>query len=174
MSGWWDAVAGDFAAELADGSQFGRAAVRLLLAAALGAALGLEREYAGKSAGLRTHILITLGSAFFVLIPTLAGMGAAEISRVIQGLLAGIGLLGGGVILKHSDQDHVRGLTTAAGLWLAAGIGVAAGLGRLILAMGVTAAALLVLVALPPLERYDPKRGKEAAQEDPHRDRHTV
>jgi putative Mg2+ transporter-C (MgtC) family protein len=174
MSGWWETVAGDFAADVADGAQLGRAAVRLLVAAALGAALGVERECAGKSAGIRTHILITLGSAFLVLTPILTGMGATEISRVVQGLLAGIGFLGGGAILKHNDEDQVHGLTTAAGLWLAAAVGVAAGLGRLVLAIAVTAAALVVLVAVRPLERQDPKRRKESEQDGSPRDQITV
>jgi len=170
MAGWWDAIAGDFIHDLGNEAQLGRAVVRLLVAAALGAALGLEREWAHKPAGLRTHILITLGSAFLVLIPVVAGMNDAEISRVIQGLLAGIGFLGGGAILKHSNQDQVRGLTTAAGLWLAAAVGIAAGLGRLILAIMVTTVALLVLVALRPLEKHDPEHRKEAEQPDgrPH------
>jgi putative Mg2+ transporter-C (MgtC) family protein len=104
--------------------------VRLLVAAALGGLLGYQRESVGKSAGMRTYMLVTVGAAFFVIVPQLEGMQLDALSRVLQGLIAGIGFLGGGAILKLTNEKEVLGLTTAAGIWLAAAIGIAAGLGR--------------------------------------------
>ena len=104
--------------------------VRLLLAAALGGLLGYDRERAGKSAGLRTHMLVSLGAALFVLIPQQAGLSDADLSRIIQGIVAGIGFLGAGAIVKGKHEEDIQGLTTAAGIWLTAAIGIAAGIGR--------------------------------------------
>ena len=92
--------------------------------------VGFERERAGKAAGLRTHMLAALGSALFVLIPQQAGMSQADLSRVMQGIVSGIGFIGAGAILKQESDQQVKGLTTAAGLWLTAAVGIAAGLGR--------------------------------------------
>ncbi len=103
--------------------------VRLLVAMVLGGFLGFERQYEGKKAGTRTHMLVSLGAALFVLGPALAGMTSADLSRVIQGIATGIGFVGAGTILKLTEQQEVRGLTTAAGIWAAAGVGVAAGAG---------------------------------------------
>lgn len=105
-------------------------AVRLAVAALLGALLGYEREKKGKAAGLRTHILVAVGSAAFVAIPQQAGYDPNGVARVIQGLVAGIGFLGAGCIMKSKDEHQVTGLTTAAGVWLTAAVGVAAGAGR--------------------------------------------
>jgi len=104
--------------------------VRLLLAAALGGLLGYDRERAGKSAGLRTHMLVSLGAALFVLIPQQAGVSDADLSRIIQGIVAGIGFLGAGAIVKGKHEEDIQGLTTAAGIWLTAAVGIAAGIGR--------------------------------------------
>ncbi len=119
MSAWetlWKILGEEFA-DLADFEQTARAALRLLLAAALGAVLGYEREQSGKAAGLRTHMLVTLGAALFVMPLQLQGGGADALSRVIQGTVAGIGFLCAGTILKAGRESRVRGLTTAAGLW---------------------------------------------------------
>jgi putative Mg2+ transporter-C (MgtC) family protein len=107
-----------------------RVVLRLLVAVALGGLLGYERESVGASAGLRTHMLVSLGSALFVLIPLQAGMQVEDLSRVLQGVTAGIGFLGAGAILKQTEKNDIRGLTTAASVWLTAAIGVAAGMGR--------------------------------------------
>lgn len=107
-----------------------RVVLRLLVAVALGGLLGYERESIGASAGLRTHMLVSLGSALFVLIPLQAGMQVEDLSRVLQGVTAGIGFLGAGAILKQTEKNDIRGLTTAASVWLTAAIGVAAGMGR--------------------------------------------
>ncbi|WP_435016985.1 MgtC/SapB family protein [Tundrisphaera sp. TA3] len=107
-----------------------RLAVRLLVAALMGGLLGWDRERAGKAAGLRTHILVATGAAAFMAIPQQSGLDPNGLSRVLQGLIAGIGFLGAGCIMKGDTESQVRGLTTAAGIWLTAGVGVAAGMGR--------------------------------------------
>ncbi len=117
-------------AGLPDLAQIERVVIRLVAAALLGAIVGIERERAGKSAGVRTHMLVSMGAALFVLSCSESGMSLSDLSRVIQGLTAGIGFIGGGAILKLTEEREVEGLTTAAGIWLTAAIGVAAGLGR--------------------------------------------
>ena len=87
---------------------------RLLVAAILGAIVGFEREEENKPAGLRTHMLVAIGSALFVLAPVLAGIEVGNLARIIQGLTIGIGFLGGGVIMKLEGQNRIMGLTTAA------------------------------------------------------------
>ena len=104
--------------------------VRLSVAALVGGMLGYERETVGASAGLRTHMLVSVGSALFVLIPLQAGMEVSDLSRVLQGVTAGIGFLGAGAILKQTDKNDIKGLTTAASVWLTAAVGIAAGMGR--------------------------------------------
>lgn len=129
----WETIASTIAAEfsdLGDARQVTQLVVRLLLAAALGFLLGFERETSGKAAGVRTHMLVAMAAAMFVVVPAQAGMGDEVLSRIIQGLLAGFGLLCAGSILKSEGDDRVRGLTTSAGLWMTTAIGVAVGLGR--------------------------------------------
>jgi putative Mg2+ transporter-C (MgtC) family protein len=121
---------------------------RLVLAGILGGCLGYERESKGKAAGLRTHMLVSLGAAVFVMGPQLAGFEDAGLSRVIQGLIAGIGFLGAGAIVKGHPGEDVQGLTTAASIWMTAAIGVTAGMGRASTAVLSTALALLVLAVL--------------------------
>ena len=155
MSAWetlWKILGEEFA-DLADFEQTARAALRLLLAAALGAVLGYEREQSGKAAGLRTHMLVTLGAALFVMPLQLQGGGADALSRVIQGTVAGIGFLCAGTILKAGRESRVRGLTTAAA---STAIGVAVGLGHQGTAVLGTVLALLVLHVLACLNRSPP------------------
>jgi putative Mg2+ transporter-C (MgtC) family protein len=121
---------------------------RLALAAALGAVMGYQRERVHSTAGLRTHILVCLGAAFFVLASVEAGQTSADVSRVIQGIVAGVGFLGAGTILKVGDRLEVHGLTTAASIWLTAAIGTGAGLGHLWLP---TLGALIGWIILGPL-----------------------
>ena len=102
--------------------------IRLLVAGSLGALLGWERSQSGKAAGLRTHILVAVGSASLVAVAMQSGFPPDPLSRVLQGLVAGIGFIGAGCIIKSEGQ--ISGLTTAAGIWLTAAVGVAAGLGR--------------------------------------------
>lgn len=134
-----------------DAEQVTRIMTRLLLAGLLGGLLGYEREHKGKAAGIRTHMLVAMGAALFVLVPELGGMTVADMSRVIQGVVTGIGFLGAGAIIKHRDEEDVQGLTTAAGIWMTAAIGVACGLGRETTALLSALLALAVLALLPPL-----------------------
>ncbi|MBC7976119.1 MAG: MgtC/SapB family protein [Myxococcales bacterium] len=137
--------------DVSDPAQITRIVTRLLLAAALGGALGYEREKRGKAAGLRTHMLVSMGAALFVLVPQQAGMAIGDTSRVIQGIITGVGFLGAGAIIKGRSEENVQGLTTAAGVWLTAAIGIACGLGREVTAVLSTVLALLVLTAIPRL-----------------------
>jgi putative Mg2+ transporter-C (MgtC) family protein len=116
--------------DLGDPEQITRVLLRLALAALLGGVLGYERQSQGKAAGIRTHMLVAMGAALFVLVPQQGGMEIADLSRVIQGVVAGVGFLGAGAILKLRDEEQVVGLTTAAGVFMTAAIGVACGLGR--------------------------------------------
>ncbi|HEV6965592.1 MgtC/SapB family protein, partial [Roseateles sp.] len=129
----WNTVVETLKSEFSDApdaERLTRIMTRLLLAALLGGLLGYERERQGKAAGLRTHMLVAMGAALFVLVPQLDGMVSADLSRVIQGIVTGLGFLGAGAIVKHKSEEHVEGLTTAAGIWMTAAIGVACGLGR--------------------------------------------
>lgn len=150
----WTAITDTLRAEFsdaADAEQVTRIMTRLLLAALLGGLLGYEREQKGKAAGIRTHMLVAMGSALFVLMPAMAGMAMADMSRVIQGIVTGVGFLGAGAIIKHRDEADVQGLTTAAGIWMTAAIGVACGLGRETTALLSALLALAVLAVLPRL-----------------------
>ena len=121
--------------------------LRLLLAVALGAIIGYQRERAGKPAGLRTHILICAGAALFT-VASLYGFGAAaDPARVAAGIVAGIGFLGAGAIIRRGE-GIVAGLTTAATIWVVAAIGLAAGAG-LYLVSAVTTAVILIVLCLP-------------------------
>src|SRR5262249_7553292 len=134
MGAWWHelwvGLRDDFS-DLPDGAQAVRIVVRLALAALLGGLLGFQREQSGKSAGVRTHMLAALGAALFALIPSQAEMGLEDMSRVMQGIIAGVGFLCAGTILKQNEQGIIRGLTTAASIWLTAAIGMGVGIGRL-------------------------------------------
>lgn len=145
-------IADEFS-DLGDLEALTRVLVRLLLAALLGALLGIERELTAKPAGLRTHMLVALGSAMFVLTAAEVGLDDEGMSRVVQGLLAGVGFLCAGAILKSGDREHVFGLTTAAGLWMTAAIGLAAGLGREALAALSTLLTLGILLMERPVQR---------------------
>ncbi|KJH85386.1 methyltransferase [Pseudomonas fluorescens] len=163
MESWWDEVWITLQAEFADitdAQQMTRVTVRLVMAALLGGILGFEREHKGKAAGVRTHMLVALGAALFVLVPQMSGSQADAMSRVIQGVVAGIGFLGAGTILKNTDGDesHVKGLTTAAGLWMTAAIGVAAGLGREATAVLSTVLALAIFSVMPVIVRVLEKK----------------
>ena len=131
---------------------------RLVLAVGLGAAVGINRELRGKPAGLRTHALVALGAAMLTLIglalttpQDTERFGAA--SRVLQGLVAGIGFIGGGVILRREDSNEVHGLSTAASIWIVAAIGVGAGVGLWVTSAATAALALVILALGEPLDR---------------------
>ena len=159
-------------ADLNDPADFTRVAVRLLVAIALGAIIGYERERRGKTAGLRTHMLVALGVALVIVSAEQSGVGPAEMTRVLQGLFAGIGFLGAGAILKLDEKEQVKGLTTAASIWATAAIAAAAGLGREATAVFATALTYLILSLLLRLEarferRPDDEDASAPAQDAP-------
>jgi len=119
----------------------------------LGAIIGFQRERAGKPAGLRTHMLVAMGSVLFVLGGSAAGMSMSDLSRVIQGLATGIGFIGAGAILKLREEREIEGLRTAAGIWMTAAAGVAAGLGRIGLAFLSVILTWIVLAMIGRIER---------------------
>ncbi len=131
---------------------FGDALLRLGVAVLAGALIGFDREIRNKPAGLRTMALVALGSALFVL--TVFGSASADSSsRVIQGIVTGIGFLGAGTIVRGRTEDSIRGLTTAASIWLAAAVGIASGLAmwpHVIVASGLG----IVILVLEPLDRW--------------------
>lgn len=145
---------------------------RMLLALALGAAIGIEREIDGQDAGLRTHVMLALGCALFALV-SVAGFDSfvtdaatnvtVDVTRVAAYVAGGVGFIGGGVILKHGAS--VAGVTTAASLWSTAAIGVACGIGFW---MAAVVTAVLAVVVLGPLQALSRGLANRAAQ---HRDR---
>lgn len=135
-----------------NGEQLTRVMIRLFAATLFGALIGIERERAGKPAGFRTHILIAVGTALFVIACSGAGLSVEGLSRVIQGIVTGIGFLGAGSILKLNDERNIQGLTTAAGIWMTAAIGVTVGLGSLGLALIGTFLALIILAVIGLVE----------------------
>ena len=131
--------------------------LRLALAAGLGGAIGLEREFRHKPAGLRTNMLIALGSALFSILSVELGAAAGSPDRVAAQVVTGIGFLGAGAILRSGESIH--GLTTAATIWVNAAIGMAAGLGAYAAAAGGATLTLVVLALLPFMERLFEGRG---------------
>lgn len=128
--------------------------VRLIVAALMGAVIGWERETQNRAAGLRTHMLVAMGSALFVLAPVVVEMGSDQISRVMQGIIQGIGFLGAGAIIKYVDRPKIRGLTSAASIWATAAIGIAAGVGALWLPVVATLIVWVILSPVHKLEKY--------------------
>ncbi|HEY2800941.1 MAG TPA: MgtC/SapB family protein [Chthoniobacterales bacterium] len=137
-----------------DWTQFERVVIRLVAAMVVGAVVGFQRERAGKSAGLRTHMLVAMGSALFVLEGERAMMSMSDLSRVIQGLATGIGFIGAGAILKESAERKIEGLTTASGIWMTAAAGAAAGLGRVGLALLSVVLAWVILAFVGAIEPH--------------------
>ena len=122
------------------------AILRFLLAVALGAGIGYQRERAGKIAGMRTHILVSSGAALFTLVSIYGFSGAVvDISRVAAGVVVGIGFIGAGVILRGQREEEVAGLTTAATIWVTAAIGLAAGAGMYLVSVIATVVTVGVL-----------------------------
>ena len=122
--------------------------LRLLLASALAAVIGFERERRGKPAGLRTHVLIGLGAALFAAAGDI-GFAGVESSRIAAGVVTGIGFLGAGAIIRRGGE--VEGLTTAATMWVVAAIGLASGAGLYVVASVTTAITLVVLLLPHPV-----------------------
>lgn len=129
--------------------------VRLFTAMVLGGMLGLERESKGRAAGLKTHILVSIGSALFVMAPLLMGIAPGDVTRVMQGIVSGIGFLGAGAIIKLERDERIEGLTTAAGIWMVSAVGMAAGMGMEIMALATTLIALAVVNTLPRIMRNE-------------------
>jgi putative Mg2+ transporter-C (MgtC) family protein len=150
---------------LPDSRQLIHVIIRLVAAALLGAVIGIDREKAGKAAGLRTHILVTLGTTVFVLASSGSGMSSDGLSRVIQGIITGIGFIGAGTILKLNEERDVQGLTTSAGIWMTAAIGVAVGLGSLGLAILATILTLIIFSLAVPIENQIAKKQKIKAED---------
>ena len=129
--------------------------LRLLAAAAFGAGIGIDREVRGKPAGMRTHALVSLGAALVIIVTVRVVPQGYEhvdaLSRVIQGIIAGVGFLGGGAILKSAESVH--GLTTAASIWFVAALGAACGSGQWIAALIALVFALVILVAGQSVEK---------------------
>ena len=148
----WNEILSEFS-DVPDVTQTTRIILRLLVAAVLGGLLGYERERQGKSAGVRTHMLVAIGSALFILIPQQAGASTGDLTRVLQGLTAGVGFLGAGAIIIGTQQAETKGLTTAAGIWVTAAIGVAVGMGRESTAVLSTLLALFILSVVPWITR---------------------
>jgi putative Mg2+ transporter-C (MgtC) family protein len=158
MDGWeWSAVVNDVQ--------------RIGVAALLGGAIGFEREWKGHWAGLRTHMMVAIGCAIFVICGLeVAGEQRESVTRVIQGIASGIGFLGAGTILKLDKKQEIKGLTTASSIWLAASLGTIAGLEQYALAIAAAIISLFVLGVLGPAEKFfearQAKNRKERDQAD--------
>lgn len=151
----WTTILSEFS-DIPDAATITRIAMRLVLAAVLGGVLGYERERKGRSAGVRTHMLVAVGAALFVIGPSQAGMPIEDMSRVLQGIVQGIGFLGAGAIIVRASRHQIEGLTTAANIWATAGIGVIAGLGLEGTAVLSTGIILIILAAVPHLVPVKP------------------
>jgi putative Mg2+ transporter-C (MgtC) family protein len=161
MNVLWD----ELAAGIPDSESLARITLRLIVAMIFGAVIGIQRERAGKPAGLRTHMLVSSGTAVFVIASEEFGMNPDSISRVIQGLVTGIGFLGAGAILKIYDKREVEGLTTAAGIWMTAALGVAIGLGRFGVALVATVLAWMTLSLVRQVEDFLNKGSRKSEKE---------
>lgn len=133
----------------------GTVLVRILVAAALGGIVGIERELRDRPAGFRTHMLVSLGACLFALVGVFAfertADASTDLTRIASQIVVGIGFLGGGTILRHGSS--VRGLTTAASLWVTAAVGLATGMGFYFAATTVAVVAVVALAGLKPIEK---------------------
>jgi putative Mg2+ transporter-C (MgtC) family protein len=146
----WQSLAADFDGILSV-QQWTQLIVRVAAACFVGGFVGYQRQRLHKAAGVRTHMLVAVGAAFFVAVPYLDGMSKSDISRVVQGVVTGIGFLGAGVIVKSQDAKTVKGLTSAACIWYVAALGIACGLGKLVIAAPGAIVALIILGLIPQL-----------------------
>jgi putative Mg2+ transporter-C (MgtC) family protein len=135
--------------------------LRMVAAVLFGFLVGMQREKAGKPAGVRTHMLVSLGTAVVVLACAGIGMQFDAQSRVIQGIVTGIGFIGAGSILKLNEERDIQGLTTAAGLWMTAAIGIACGIGAVGLALVASALTFAVLALAGVIETRREKADKK-------------
>jgi putative Mg2+ transporter-C (MgtC) family protein len=143
----------ELSASLPTAQEAVRVVLRLVAALIAGGVIGYQREVSHKAAGLRTHMLVCSGTALFVLAALDTGMQLDALSRVIQGVVTGIGFLGAGAILKIEASRQIKGLTTAAGIWMTAALGVTIGVGHLGTAAVGTLFAWCVLSALITIEK---------------------
>jgi putative Mg2+ transporter-C (MgtC) family protein len=150
-----------------DVHQLVRVTLRLLAALLIGTLIGLQRELTHKPAGLRTHMLVALGTALFLVGASESGMHLDSLSRIVQGLATGIGFLGGGAILKLTSEKEIHGLTTAAGIWMTAAAGAVAGLGQIAVALIGTCFGLLVLIVFHRIEKGLGHRAKKDSETPP-------
>lgn len=142
--------------------------LRISVAALLGGLIGLEREYRAKEAGFRTHFLVALGSALFMIVSAYGFSDVAmtetsrwDVSRIASQVVTGIGFIGAGTIIFHKSENIVSGLTTAAGLWATAAIGLACGGGMYMLSVVST---LLVLIGLEGFNFFRSKTNRDKKQ----------
>lgn len=157
----WSTAVSEFS-DVPDVATLTRIMMRLALAAILGGILGYERERKGRSAGLRTHMLVAVGAALFVVGPSQSGMLIGDMSRVLQGIVQGIGFLGAGAIIVRTAKNQVEGLTTAANIWATAAIGVLAGLG---LEATAVLSAIIILIILAVVPHLVPAKRNEDGDE---------
>src|SRR5215510_3370872 len=130
---------------LHDSKQLAHVIIRIIAASILGGIVGIQRQSTHKPAGLRTHMLVSLAASGFIVACASFGMSTDGMSRVIQGIVTGIGFVGAGTILKLSQEHEIKGLTTAASVWMASAIGVTVGLGNLGIGLMITVLAVIVL-----------------------------
>jgi putative Mg2+ transporter-C (MgtC) family protein len=154
---------GDLSLSFPDAHDLARIGARLLCALFIGAFVGMQRELTHKPAGLRTHMLVALGTSLVIVMSVEAHMSSSDVSRIIQGLVTGIGFLGGGAILKLTAEHEIHGLTTAAGIWTTAAASAAAGLGQIGTALLGLILGMVVLALLARLERYFGERASSDA-----------
>jgi putative Mg2+ transporter-C (MgtC) family protein len=153
---------------ISDGGDPAVIASRMLLALVFGAVVGWDREQAGKAAGLRTHMMVSVGAATFSLLAFEDGAALAEQhgkdfmqpTRVLQGIVGGLGFLGAGSIIKSRSEEDISGLTTAASIWVAGGLGAAAGMGALVTGALGAALAVVILRVARGLERFATRNRK--------------
>lgn len=146
----WTTIQSEFS-DIPNIAQATKVVLRLLIASLLGGLIGYERELRGKSAGLRTHMLVALGAALFILVPQQAGASSQDVSRILQGLIAGVGFLGAGAIMIGQQKENETGLTTAASVWVTAAIGITVGIGFETTAVLSTFITLVILALIPKI-----------------------
>jgi putative Mg2+ transporter-C (MgtC) family protein len=146
---------------LGSAAQAERVLLRMVIAIVLGGLVGIQREKSGKPAGVRTHMLVCLATAVVVLACSGMGMAYDAQSRVIQGIVTGIGFIGAGTILKINEERDIQGLTTAAGLWLTAAIGIACGVGTVGIALITAVLTVIVLALAGVIESREAEKNKK-------------
>ncbi len=164
----WEVVQATLAREFSGSlnlEQWTSLLLRLLIALVLAGIIGYDREVKARSAGLRTHLMVGLGSAMLAVLPQQMGFSDESLARVIQGIVTGIGFLGAGAILKIEDEQRVRGLTTAGSIWATAAVGIAAGLGQEPVAIVTGVFAFVILAWLTRAERRLHPRSDDAPEQ---------